>query len=87
MSKYYGEHTKGCQCVDCVGESATLPNVRQFVDLVQRADAYILALRQVVYSKRPEVRRMASESLDELGSCWYAARQSCASDIPEGERS
>jgi hypothetical protein len=63
----------------------TLPNARQFVDLVQRADAYILALRQVVYSKRPEVRRIASEHLNELGSCWYAARESCASTVLEGK--
>jgi len=60
-----------------------LPNRRQFVDLVQRADAYILALRQFVYSKRREVRLSAFERLNELGSCWYAARESCASDIPE----
>lgn len=61
----------------------TLPNVRQFVDLVQRADAYILALRQVIYSGMPETRKAAAKRLNELGSCWYAARGSCASDIPE----
>ena len=27
MSKYSGEHTKGCQCVDCAGESVTRPTV------------------------------------------------------------
>jgi hypothetical protein len=68
-----------------VSKPPTLPNIRQFVDLVQRADAYILALRQVVYAKRPEVVRRATERLNELGSCWYAARQICASDIPEGK--
>jgi hypothetical protein len=62
----------------------TLPNIRQFVDLIQRADAYILALRQVAYES-PEVLQSDSDRLNELGSCWYAARQSCASDIPEQE--
>jgi hypothetical protein len=54
----------------------------QFEDLVKRADAYILALRQVIYSGRPEIRRLASERLNELGSCWQAARDSYASEIP-----
>lgn len=58
----------------------------QFQDLVQRADAYILALRQVVYSKRPDVRALALGRLDELGSCWRAARESCAGDIREGRQ-
>jgi hypothetical protein len=55
----------------------------QFEDLVKRADAYILALRQVVYAGDPETRERARAKLNELGSCWYAARESYASDIPE----
>jgi hypothetical protein len=39
-------------------------------DLMKRADAYILALRQVVYSKRPDIVRLAQERLNDLGSAW-----------------
>ncbi len=56
----------------------------QLIDLVQRADDYILAMRQVIYSNRPGVKDRAMQKLNELGSCWYAARESCASDVPEG---
>ena len=67
-----------------IAESIIMPTAPpQFVDLVQRADAYILALRQCIYSSRRDVIERAQARLNELGSCWYAARESCASDIPE----
>lgn len=47
-------------------------------DLVERADAYILALRQVLYSRKPDVRRLATGRLDEHGSAWVAAREGWA---------
>ena len=34
MSKYYGEHTKGCQCVDCAGGAND--------GLIERADAELI---------------------------------------------
>lgn len=58
-------------------------NQAQFEYLAQRADAYILALRQVVYAGDLGVHNRAFMRLDDLGSCWRAARESCASDVPE----
>jgi len=57
-----------------IGDGVTLPNERQFEDLVRRADAYILALRQALYAGSPDIRKRAMDRLNELGSCWYAAR-------------
>lgn len=37
---------------------------KQFADLIRRADEYILALRQVIYSGVPEVRKQAEEQLN-----------------------
>jgi hypothetical protein len=54
----------------------------QFEDLIRRADAYILALRQALYS-HPGLRDKTWAQLNELGSSWRAACESVASHIPE----
>ena len=60
---------------------------RQFIDLVQRADAYILALRKTLslYAGNGEVELRSQAHLNEAGSCWYAARENYAWDVPEGK--
>lgn len=57
----------------------------QFRDLVQRADAYIFALRTFIRghnSSLPILTRLKADVI-ETGSCWVAARESCASHIQE----
>lgn len=51
-----------------------LSQIDKFNTLLKKADAYILALRQVVYSNRADIRQLASGRLNELGSSWCTAR-------------
>lgn len=51
--------------------------------LIHLADAYILALLQVIYASNMYSRTAAMDKLNEAGSEWRAARDMCG--IPEAK--
>lgn len=56
------------------GHGGSGVNKNQVRCLIVVADAYILALRQIIYSNQPEVARAARERVNDLGSAWTQER-------------